>query len=467
MGLVIASHGSQMLRSLRFRLLMLVVLVLLVTGGMSALLAGRTIIDRFEKYLLWDQAAGQERREHMEAMLPQILANHYAKNGNWTGVDALVQEFGKLTEERIFVADKVGALIVDSANNSPTGKLDPSSTPPPDKLIPILVNGRRVGAFSVVPLPLPKNSSGEQEYIASINRALFWAVAMAGVIAIVLTLALSRGILRRLEALTTAVQKMERGDLNQRVANGAQDEIGNLAHAFNAMADSLARIEQLRRNMVSDVAHELRTPLSNIRGYLEAIQDGVVQPTHELIDSLFEEAMLLNRLVDDLQELAVAEGGQLKLARQPVAVGELIDKAIQALQCRAGDPPIVFQANIAPHLPSVLVDAERIGQVLRNLLSNAVEYTSPGGQVTVSAAQVNHQVQVSVHNEGIGIAPEHLAYVFERFYRVDSSRTRATGGSGLGLAIVKQLIEAHGGHVWVQSTPNQDATFFFTLPVGQ
>jgi len=287
------------------------------------------------------------------------------------------------------------------------------------------------------------------------------------VIAILLTLALSRGILRRVAALTTAVQKMEHGDLKQRVDNGAQDEIGKLAHAFNAMADSLARIEQLRRNMVSDVAHELRTPLSNIRGYLEALQDGVVQPTRATIDSLFEEAMLLNRLVDDLQELAIADAGQLRLARQAVSVGEIVDKAMQALQVRAHDHSVRLQTQIAPHLPCVHVDAERIGQVLRNLVGNAVEYTPPGGDVTVQAKQTDDHVQISVYNNGAGIAPEHLPYLFERFYRVDSSRTRATGGSGLGLAIVKQLVEAHGGRVWAESTAGRDATFSFTLPVEQ
>ncbi|MFN8487996.1 MAG: ATP-binding protein [Caldilineaceae bacterium] len=452
-----------MLLSLRFRMLLLTICVLLVAGGMAMYFASGTIVARFKQYLLWEQTASQERRQHLEALLPQILANHYAENGNWTHVAALVQEFSQLAQERILLTDKTGGVIIDATNGAITQTM-PSR---PTTLIPILVKGQTVGAFSVLALPIADNSSGAQEYIASINRALFLAIGMAGVIAIGLTLLLSRGILHRLDALTTAVQKMERGDLRQRVANGAKDEIGKLAHAFNAMADSLARIEQLRRNMVSDVAHELRTPLSNIRGYLEAIQDGVVRPTRETIDSLFEEAMLLNRLVDDLQELAMAEAGQLKLARQPVAVGEIVEKALQTVQCRAGEHQICLSANVASNLPPLTLDAERIGQVLRNLLNNAVEYTPPGGQVTVNAKQVNGDVQVSVYNNGIGIAPEHLPYLFERFYRVDHSRTRKTGGRGLGLAIVKQLVEAHGGEVWAQSTQGKDATFFFTLPVKQ
>lgn len=452
-----------MLLSLRLRMFLLTICVLLVAGGMAMYFASGTIVTRFKQYLVWEQVASEERRQHLEALLPQILANHYAENGNWTDVEALVQEFSKLAEERIFLTDKTGAVIIDTTDGAPTE----AAASRPKILIPILAKGQTVGAFSVLSLPVADHSSSAQEYISSINRALFLAIGMAGVIAIGLTFLLSRGILHRLDALTTAVQKMERGDLRQRVANGAKDEIGKLAHAFNAMADSLARIEQLRRNMVSDVAHELRTPLSNIRGYLEAIQDGLVQPTRETIDSLFEEAMLLNRLVDDLQELAMAEAGQLKLARQPVVVGEIVEKALQTVQCRAGEQQICLSANVAPNLPTLSLDAERIGQVLRNLLNNAVEYTPPGGQVTVNAKQVNGQVQVSVYNNGIGVSPEHLPYLFERFYRVDHSRTRKTGGRGLGLAIVKQLVEAHGGEVWAQSTQGKDATFFFTLPVGQ
>ncbi len=321
-----------MLLSLRLRMFLLTICVLLVAGGMAMYFASGTIVTRFKQYLVWEQVASEERRQHLEALLPQILANHYAENGNWTDVEALVQEFSKLAEERIFLTDKTGAVIIDTTDGAPTE----AAASRPKILIPILAKGQTVGAFSVLSLPVADHSSSAQEYISSINRALFLAIGMAGVIAIGLTFLLSRGILHRLDALTTAVQKMERGDLRQRVANGAKDEIGKLAHAFNAMADSLARIEQLRRNMVSDVAHELRTPLSNIRGYLEAIQDGLVQPTRETIDSLFEEAMLLNRLVDDLQELAMAEAGQLKLARQPVVVGEIVEKALQTVQCRAG-----------------------------------------------------------------------------------------------------------------------------------
>jgi signal transduction histidine kinase len=285
--------------------------------------------------------------------------------------------------------------------------------------------------------------------------------------AVLLTLALSRRILGPVEALTLAARKMEKGDLSQRVEVRSKDEIGELIHAFNAMADGLARLEQLRRSMVTDVAHELRTPLSNIRGYLEALREDMMRPTPELIDSLYEETMLLSRLVDNLQELALAEAGQLKLERQPVALMEIVDKVVNVLQPQATDKGLTIRVDLPADLPPAYADPKRVGQILRNLLANAMSYTPPGGEITVAARAVGSEVEVSVQDTGIGIAPEHLPHVFERFYRADKSRARTTGGAGLGLAIVRQLVEAHGGRVGVESAMGKGTTFTFTLPMAE
>ncbi|HET9223012.1 MAG TPA: ATP-binding protein [Roseiflexaceae bacterium] len=340
-------------------------------------------------------------------------------------------------------------------------------------------------------------------FISTVNRSLLLAAGAAGLVALLLTAALSRRILGPVEALTAAARKMEKGDLSQRVTVRSQDEIGELARAFNAMADGLARIEQLRRHMVTDVAHELRTPLTNIRGYLEALRDGVARPDAPLIDSLHEEALLLNRLVDDLQDLALVEAGQLRLARSPVALGPLVEAAVSALRPALADKDLTIAVDLADDLPCADADAARVGQVLRNLLNNAIIHTPRGGSITVQATTdhrppttdhrptTNDQSQeptrktpcltrspahpftrspsivVRVSDSGPGIAPEHLPHIFERFYRADRARARATGGAGLGLTIVKQLVEAHGGQVWVASVPNQGSTFAFTLPVDK
>ncbi|MFQ5616968.1 MAG: ATP-binding protein [Anaerolineales bacterium] len=277
---------------------------------------------------------------------------------------------------------------------------------------------------------------------------------------------LSRRILHPIEALTAAARELGKGDLKYRVNITSKDEIGELANAFNAMVNGLSRLEQLRRNMVSDVAHELRTPLSNVRGYLEAIQDGLANPTPEIIDSLHEEVMLLSRLVDDLQELALAEAGQLHLQPVPVQLEKIVSKALTALQPKIKEKSINIQTELPINLPTLEVDPERIGQVLRNLLTNAVTYTPPGGRITVQAHSHPVGVEINVQDTGIGIAPEHISFVFERFYRVDESRTRSTGGAGLGLAIVKQLVQAHGGNVKINSTAGSGTTITFTLPAA-
>lgn len=452
------------MHSLRWRLLLLIVTVLAIAGGLAATLAAHAINTRFRDYFEEQQLASLERREHVESILPQVLAAYYAQNLSWNEVDKLLEDFGELIEESIVLSNADGQVVLDSAY------LRAGTHPGTNAqgyTIPISISDEVVGEVRVIPVPRPIDSVREQAVIASVNRSLLWAILSATGIAVALTLLVSRHILHPIEALTQAARKMEQGDLRQRVEVQSVREIRDLAQAFNAMADSRTRIDQLRRNMVSDVAHELRTPLSNVRGYLEGVLDGVVEPTPELMTSLHEEAMLLNHLVDDLQELALAEAGQLKMSRQPVELTELIDKVTQIAWHPQQNSNISLSVLVPDSLPPVQIDAERIGQVLRNLISNALTYTPPGGEVRVAAACNGSEVIVSVGNTGAGIAREHLPYVFERFYRADSSRTRSTGGSGLGLAIVKQLVDAHGGQVGVESEPGRWTHFTFTLPVMQ
>jgi signal transduction histidine kinase len=238
--------------------------------------------------------------------------------------------------------------------------------------------------------------------------------------------------------------------------------------------------------MVTDVAHELRTPLTNIRGYLEALRDGVARPTPAMLESLHEEALLLNHLVDDLQDLALAEAGQLRLAPRSANLAPIVARAAEAARPAAAEKGVCVEIALAPGLPPAHADPERVGQVVRNLLNNAITHTPPGGKISVAgeyiadcrlqiadyaleqSAVYNLQsaIVVTVRDTGPGIAPEHLAHIFDRFYRADRSRARATGGAGLGLAIVRQLVEAHGGRVWAESTPGEGARFIFTLPVA-
>jgi signal transduction histidine kinase len=306
----------------------------------------------------------------------------------------------------------------------------------------------------------------EENFLNSVNSSMLQAVIVAGFVALLLTLILANTILRPIRALTLATSHMEQGDLSQRVKIKTRDEIGGLAHAFNTMAESLERSEQLRRNLMSDVAHELRTPLTNIRGYLEALQDQLVEPDPDVIALLYEEAVLLSRLVTDLQDLTLAEAGQLHLQLAPIALEDIITIAVNGLALQAKSKQLSLQVDVPIDLPLVEADPQRVGQILRNLLSNAIKHTLPEGKVCVSAKTAGQEVEVNVQDTGVGIAAEHLPYLFKRFYRADRSRSRATGGTGLGLAIVEQLVQAHGGHVSVKSQEGKGTCFTFTLPVA-
>jgi signal transduction histidine kinase len=219
--------------------------------------------------------------------------------------------------------------------------------------------------------------------------------------------------------------------------------------------------------MVADVAHELRTPLSNLRGYLEAIDDGMITPDKDTINLLNEETATLSRLIDELQELSMADAGELKLIRQNESVYKLIEESVIAVKNRAVEKELVVSSDLPAGLPDIYVDGHRIKQILRNLLENAVAHTGQGGNINIAGRHDNEQVNISVTDTGEGIPPEDLPNIFERFYRVDPSRARATGGSGLGLTIAKRFAEAHGGQIRVTSKPGEGSTFTVTLPVSQ
>jgi signal transduction histidine kinase len=303
--------------------------------------------------------------------------------------------------------------------------------------------------------------------IATINRQITIAIAAAAVLATIVGIALSRRVVKPIASLTAAARKLEAGDLRQRVEISSSDEIGELASAFNNMAESLERNENLRKTMTSDIAHELRTPLNNLSGYLDAIADGVVPANDEVVRSLQEEAGLLVRLVADLEQLSLADAGHQHLVLEPASLRAIIERAVALVQARAGQKGVSVTMQARGRVPAVPVDGTRMGQVIRNLLENAITHTPPGGAVTVVSEARGGKVQMAVTDTGPGIPEDHLPFVFERFYRADPSRARATGGAGLGLAIVKQLVEAHGGEVGAENVEQGGARFTVTLAIPE
>jgi signal transduction histidine kinase len=449
-----------MFHSLRVRVLLSLLAVVGVALATMAIYTSRTTATEFQQSVVGILRYRNLRLDRKIAAIEAYNTQHAGEEQMWAGLQSMIKSMAASSQTRFVLADLEGMVYADSSDLLVGKTINIKQSKP---FAVYLIEGTIILAY-YEPLDIPTPQQVQQSFIASVNQSIFIAILAGGSLAVILTLILSHSIVSPIDALTKAAQKMEHGDLSQHVNVKSGGEVGQLAQAFNAMADGLKHVEQLRRNMVTDVAHELRTPLSNLRGYLEAIQDGVVEPTPENISSLHQEVMLLNHLVDDLQELALVEGGQVRLNQQPIQLGEEVDKTLSITQPEAEMKGICLKTNIPLDLPLVSVDPERLKQVLRNLLENSLAYTPEKGNILVEAHPHNGMVEVSVQDTGIGIAPEHLPFIFERFYRADRSRTRSTGGAGLGLAIVKKIVEAHGGQVSVESVLEKGTTINFTLP---
>ena len=301
----------------------------------------------------------------------------------------------------------------------------------------------------------------------AVQTALVIAVAAAGVAAVVVSIGLSTRLSRPIGRLAQASRRIASGRYAERVSVTSSDEIGELAESFNTMASSLEATERRRLQLVGDVAHELRTPLATLDGYLEGLQDGVVQPGEATWTLLRGETSRLSRLVNDLQELWRAEARQLPLSLTAVDVAAELRAAMERFATQATEREIEFRLDPGPPGLAVRADAERLGQILDNFLSNALRYSPPGSAVTLSARLAGGEITIGVTDQGPGLTGEQLEPVFERFYRVDPSRSRALGGSGIGLAIARALAEAMDGRAWAESEgPGRGSTFRLALPAA-
>ena len=303
---------------------------------------------------------------------------------------------------------------------------------------------------------------------AAVDELLVIGSSVALLVAVALSIFTSRRIVRPIQAMVQASQRIAGGDYHHRIGVPGEDELGVLARAFNHMSEALEHIERRRLEAMGDLAHELRNPLSSIRSLMEGLVDGVLAAESATFLSVQREVARLQRLVHDLEELARVEAGQSRLDLRMVNMAALLHAAVDRLQPQFEDKDIRLQVDVPHGLPHVRADAGRLLQVLLNLLGNALRYTPSGGQVTVHTCCEGHQMVLRVQDTGIGIAAEHLPYLCERFYRVDKSRTSASGGSGIGLTIARHLVEAHGGRLWATSPGSaQGSTFSFTLPLAE
>lgn len=463
-------------------------LLLAFVGLLLCAVIGPALYVRQQSQMEFQHYADSSQAQ-VRVQLAGWLARTYLRGGaTWQGSAPVASGIADFLGQRIIVTDASGIVIADSdgarAGQRFAGATGWQATPIDDQAIRstgpnvVTVQGR------VLVLPPDVNTTygtlwvettdagvaRDRAFLGRLQHVTALSATIAFIAALIISLILARLIGRPLETLTQAVRRMGAGDLGQRVPEEGSAETIELARSFNAMATNLATSQALRQQLVADVAHELRTPLANIRGYLEAIEDGVVSADEATLRTLREEAAQLNGLIDDLQELAQAEAGELRLNRAAITPAELIERAIEAARPRAAEEGIFLHGEAALELPAVAVDLQRIGQVLQNLLTNALRHTATGGRVTMSAALApdnpQRMVALSVTDTGSGIAPEDLPRIFERFYRADSSRARATGGSGLGLTIARRLVEAHGGQIDVVSAVGEGSRFTITLPAA-
>jgi signal transduction histidine kinase len=410
---------------------------------------------------------GPPRRDSLMAgrLIEPLAAYYTGAGGSWEGVDAwLIHSYvAEGRDDRLWqhalLADATGQVVADPGGKRLGQTLSPGEL---ERGFPIVVDGRRVGALIV-------DMSPNFFFFGPILDTLAIVGLVVGGVALVGSVIVSRRVTAPIADVVEAAETLAAGDLNARVAVRGHDEVAHLAEAFNQMAVKLQRTDELRRNLTADVAHELRIPLTIIQANLEGILDGIYPATPEHLEPILEETRLLSRLVEDLHLLSLAEAGQLFLEQRAVDVGGLLLDTARTFQAQADEQGITLSVQVPEQLPQALIDPQRIGQVLGNLMGNALSYTPPGGKITLAArpqedGEGEKKITISVSDTGSGIPPADLPYIFDRFWKGDHSCPRTSGGAGLGLAIARQLVEAQGGQIWATNDEGGGTTLSFTMP---
>ncbi len=404
-----------------------------------------------------------------QSNLVTALQDYYLQYNSWNGIETtqLFQPIPQPPQDQLrqggmLIVTDVNGTVVRSDNSSMVGTMFTSSGLMND--VPIEVGGETVGYMIFNRMPFNENSP-ENNFLNRISLILVISAAGTIVIATLLGILLSRTLTRPIREITAATQAVSEGDFSLLVPVRSKDELGKLATSFNKMSSELSRSLELRRQMTADIAHELRTPLTLIIGHAEAVHDGVMKPSRKTFEIIREESLRLERLVNDLRTLSLADAGELVLNIQPVALDALINDVVKSFQHPAAQKGIQLQ-YIAPRgLPEISLDGGRIIQVISNVIDNALRHSPKSGKVRIRVETKKDTVQISIQDNGKGVAKKELQNIFNRFYRVDSSRNRDSGGSGLGLAIAKSLVEAHKGRIWAESNPGRGLKVGIELPM--
>jgi signal transduction histidine kinase len=450
---------------MRFRLILSFILIVVVATASVALIARRQTVNAVNTFVHRGGMAGLDG-------LVNNLEEYYETHGTWDGVDSYLSRQGRgmmgmgqnnnpgFSDQRLQLADAHGRILIDTQSDGTKDRLGPVER---NRAINLDANGRTVG-YLLSETNSQISQIASQGLVARINQAAFTAAIFASVVALALALFLSYRLLQPVRELTQAARKLAGGDLSQRVLVRGSDELATLANTFNHMAASLELAETRRRALTADIAHELRTPLAVQRAHLEALEDGIYDLSLESLKPIEEHNYLLTRLVDDLRTLALVDSGQLELVLTPTDISALIKRVTTRLEPQADDRQIKIQLDLDHSCPPLSLDAQRIEQILHNLLDNALRHTPEAGVISLQCKIVSDQCLLTVRDNGSGIPPEDLPHIFERFYRADRARSRMDGGTGLGLSIARKIAQAHGGDLTAINHPEGGAVFTLSLP---
>lgn len=461
-----------LLRSLMFKLIAAFLGVSLGAIALVAVLSWLAATNEFSRFV------GQQAQEDFIV----FVNNYYATNASLDGIDKPIRarveqtfqepapgDFVEKPSDVPFVAVRFFPFALASADGvvvNPNEGYLLGERVAAEQLATgtkILRDGQVIGIILPRARPFPRNRA-QEEFIERTLNTLLISAGGAALLAILLGVVLARTITRPVQDLTRAAQRMAKGELGYTVRVHSRDEVGALADAFNQMSSDLQRADQTRRQMTADIAHELRNPLTVIGGYLDAMRAGDLQPTPSRLEAVYDEIQHLERIIDDLRTLSLADAGALVLHKQDTAPREALQRVATRFAPHATNKKIQLHVQADAALPLVNVDDARMTQVLDNLVSNALQHTRAEGEIVLSAERRAEDVVFAVRDSGAGIASEDLGHVFERFYRGDKARSSEEGSSGLGLAIAKALVQAHGGKIWVESALGNGTTFFIAIP---
>jgi signal transduction histidine kinase len=450
------------LRSLTIKLIAAFLFVGLTGVLLISVFVGRRTHDEFDRFL----------DDQGRAYFLAALTEYHEENQGWQGIErAFPRAFLARSDFRPPPFDQLGILVGadgtvlfggrrEQVGRQVSGRELEQAVPlvaPQGNVVGYFLFDDRFAADRVPDRP-------EIDFLRSVNEAIFFGAAGAAVIALLLGVVLAWTLTRPIKKLTAATRIIADGQLGHQVDVRRRDELGELATAFNQMSSDLAESSRLRRQMTADIAHDLRTPLSILLGYTEALSDGKLPGSPEVFQVMHNESRHLSHLVDDLRTLSLADAGELTLNRQPCKPLDLLNRTVAAYQAQADQQQVSLRVDIGSELLLVDVDSERMAQVLGNLVGNALRYTPAGGTVSLSAMAGGDTVLLRVADTGTGIEPDALPRVFDRFYRADEARSRGQGESGLGLAIARSIVEAHGGVISVASEPGNGSVFTISLP---